>query len=70
MFNFRMSIRENFASFRDDATGRVVLVDSFDNHEFNVRLGTLEESADLGVVVADNNDALNSKLRELVYAHL
>ncbi|KIP13079.1 hypothetical protein KY49_742 [Burkholderia sp. MSHR3999] len=69
MFDFRMSVRENFASFRDEATGRVVFVDSFDNHEFNVRLGTFDESTELGVIVADSSDALNSQLRELVAAH-
>jgi len=66
MFDFRMSVRENFASFRDEATGRHVFVDSFDNREFNVRMGTIDESRHLGVIEADSNDVLNNKLRELV----
>jgi len=66
MFNFRMSVRENFASFRDDATGTFVFVDSFDNREFNVRLGTLRDSRLIGAVVADSSEVLNARLRELV----
>jgi len=66
MIDFRMSLRENFASFRDEATGQFVFVDSFDNHEFSVRVGTLDESRYLGAVVADSSDALNNKLRDLV----
>lgn len=66
MFDFRMSLGENFASFRDDDTGRFVFVDSFDNHEFNVRMGTLRDSRFIGTFVADSSDALNAKLRELV----
>jgi hypothetical protein len=66
MFNFRMSLGENFASFRDDDTDRFVFVDSFDNREFSVRMGTLRSTKVIGTVVADSNEALNTKLRELV----
>ena len=66
MFDFRMSRDENFATFRDRETGRVVFVDSFDNIEFNVRLGTMEESRDLGSFVAESDEVLNKKLHELV----
>ena len=66
MFNFRMSLGENFASFRDDDTGQFVFVDSFDNREFSVRIGTLRSTKVIGTVVADSNEALNTKLRELV----
>lgn len=66
MFSFRMTVRENFASFRDSETGYVVYVDSFDNHEFNVRYGTVDSTEDLGTISADCDDTLNAKLRELV----
>jgi hypothetical protein len=66
MFDFRMTLRENFASFRDEATGQLVFVDSFDNHEFSVRKGTLVESRYIGVVTANTDEALNRKLRDLV----
>ncbi|MGF6636172.1 hypothetical protein [Paraburkholderia sp. MM6662-R1] len=66
MFDFRMSVGENFASFRDDATGQFVFVDSFDNREFNVHIGTLRESRFIGTLVADSNEVLNAKLQELV----
>jgi hypothetical protein len=61
-----MTTRENFASFRDQATGKVVYVDSFDNREFNVRYGTAESTVDLGTIEADCDDVLNAKLAELV----
>ncbi len=66
MFDFRMSLRENFASFRDDKTGKYVFVDSFDNHEFSVRMGTMRDSRFIGTFVADSSDVLNAKLKELV----
>jgi len=66
MFDFRMSTNENFASFRDQASGHFVFVDSFDNHEFSVRYGTMSESAYLGVIEADSDKVLNDKLRELI----
>ena len=66
MFNFSMSTRENFATFTDQETGKVVFVDSFDNREFEVRYGTLEESVPLGSVRADNDEMLNRQLAELI----
>jgi hypothetical protein len=66
MFDFRMSVRENFASFRDDSTGQVVFVDSLDNQTFNVRKGTLSDSQHLGAITADSDEVLNLKLRDLV----
>lgn len=66
MFNFCMSTDENFASFNDGDTGRVVYVDSFDNREFNVRFGTISKTIDLGTVEAETDEALNQRLRELV----
>lgn len=66
MLTFDMSTADNFASFKDPETGRCVLVDSFDNHEFNVRIGTLEESLFAGVIVASSDQELNARLSELV----
>jgi hypothetical protein len=66
MFDFKMTTEENFATFREQETGRYVFVDSFDNVEFNVRIGAIEESRDLGSVVAESDDVLNRKLSELV----
>lgn len=66
MFNFSMSTRENFASFIDKETGRVVFVDSFDNHEFEVRFGTFAETTFIGSVYANSDEVLNRRLQELV----
>ncbi len=70
MFDFRMTVRENFASFRDSETGNVVYVDSFDNIEFNVRFGTIDATEDLGTIEAATDEALNAKLRDLVYKRI
>lgn len=66
MFNISMSIAENFASFHDPETDKVVYVDSFDNRQFNVRFGTIDSTIDLGMIEADSDDVLNRQLRELV----
>ena len=63
--NFNMSIEDNFASFIDEDTGQAVFVDSFDNEEFDVRIGTLSESERVGSIVAHSTEELNKKLAEL-----
>lgn len=66
MFNFHMKTSENFASFRDSQSDKVVYIDSFDNHEFNVRFGTVMETEFLGVIEAENDEILNKNLEKLV----
>lgn len=66
MFVFNMSIKENFASFKDDNSEKVVFVDSFDNHEFSVRFGTIEQSFDIGSIFANSDEQLNQQLSYLV----
>ena len=67
--NFNMSIEDNYASFVDDDSGIAVFVDSFDNEEFEVRIGTIEESESVGVIHASTSDELNKKLADLFRAH-
>jgi hypothetical protein len=67
--NFDMSITDNYASFIDKDTGVAVFVDSFDNQEFVVRIGTINDSDLVGRVFAETNDELNSKLDTLFLAH-
>jgi hypothetical protein len=64
MFNFTMKLSENFASFSDN-NGNHVYVDSFDNNEFEVRLGTANVSKSIGTITADSDQELNDKLSEL-----
>jgi hypothetical protein len=64
MFNFTMRLLENFASF-SDTYGNYVYVDSFDNHEFEVRMGTADVSKFVGIIIADSDQELNDKLSEL-----
>lgn len=66
MPTYSMSVNENYASFTDQDTGKTVFVDSFDNHEFEVRYGTIEESASLGRIQAGSDAELNRKLQELL----
>lgn len=65
MINFEMTTKENFASFIDPESGVMVFVDSFDNQEFDVRVGNLFDSKPVGVVNAADDKTLNEKLTEL-----
>lgn len=64
MFKFDMSLSQNFAIFHDG--DYVVLVDSFDNEHFDVRMGTITNSEVIGSVTATTDSELNSALTELV----
>lgn len=67
--NFDMSITDNYASFIDKDSGVAVFVDSFDNQEFEVRIGTINESELAGSIFADTSEELNAKLAALFSAH-
>ena len=64
MFKFDMSLSQNFAIFydRDD----VVLVDSFDNNHFDVRMGTMTNSEMIGSITASSDSELNIALEGLI----
>ncbi|PRD13515.1 hypothetical protein [Pantoea coffeiphila] len=64
MFKFDMHIDQNYASFYHKESGKAVFVDSFDNEEFDVRVGTLRKSEHIATVHASNDDELNQKLNE------
>ena len=66
---FNMSIEDNFASFIDDKSGVAVFVDSFDNEEFEVRIGTVTESQEAGSITAKTTKELNEKLEALYRKH-
>jgi hypothetical protein len=65
---FTMSITDNYASFIDTASGIAVFVDSFDNREFDVRIGSLNESKFVGRIFAEKDHELNAKLAALFLA--
>lgn len=65
MIKFEMSTEDNFASFQDRDRGVFVFVDSFDNEEFEVRVGSLTESNHAGKITASNDVELNRKLEAL-----
>lgn len=44
----------------------VILVDSFDNTEFHVRIGTLSSSKDIGTINAKNDLELQNKIKFLI----
>ena len=62
---FDMSVEDNYASFIDKETGKSVFVDSFDNEEFEVRIGTVTESEPAGTILATSTKELNEKLGSL-----
>lgn len=65
---FNMSITDNHASFIDKNSGIAVFVDSFNNYEFDVRIGTINESQFAARIAAKTDDELNSKLAALLLA--
>ena len=67
---FDMSIEDNYSSFNDSENGLIVFVDSFDNKEFDVRIGSMLESTNAGKIKADNSDDLNEKLSKLYQQYL
>jgi hypothetical protein len=66
---FNMSTKDNFASFIDEDSGLAVFVDSYDNREFEVRIGTTQESTSVGIIHASTDDELNIKLADLLQIH-
>lgn len=64
MFKFDMSLSQNFAIFYDDDD--VVLVDSFDNNHFDVRMGTVTNSEMIGSITASSDSELNVALEGLI----
>jgi len=65
MIHFKMTTKENYASFIDSKTGIMVFVDSFDNQEFNVRIGDLNESKPVGIIKSENDEILNFNLKQI-----
>jgi len=66
MINFDMSTQENFAHFKDSTSEIHVFVDSFDNKEFNVRIGSIRKSTFVGSIYAEDDETLNEKLRDFL----
>ena len=67
---FDMSITDNYASFIDKNSGVAVFVDSFDNQEFEVRIGTINESELAGSIMATTTEELNNKLAALLSEYI
>lgn len=57
-----MSIDDNFSSYIDSETGVSIFVDTFDNSEFDVRIGTIEESVSVGTIKAASDAELNERV--------
>ena len=64
--NINMSVEDNFSSYIDKKTGLAIFVDSFDNHDFEVRIGSTDESVSMGTITAENDEELNRRILELV----
>lgn len=73
MFHFNMQLQENFAIFEDmdnhiedNEHAKIVIVDSFDNQTFHIRVGSMKETLPLGDVTAHSNEELNELIRQRV----
>lgn len=67
---FDMKVEQNHASFYDPETKDFVIVESFNNKDFEVRLGDLSSSRKLGTIYAKKDGQLNAGLFRLVAPHL
>ncbi|HEJ9486291.1 hypothetical protein EHE21_16120 [Proteus sp. GOKU] len=68
--NFDMCIAQNCASFFNPITKVFVVVDSFNNYEFDVRTGTLSHTEFVGTITATSDEELNKKLAEITAAYI
>lgn len=66
MKKFNMQLKQNYASFFLEEGGKCMIVDSFDNQEFDVRFGTISESQHIATVHASTDEELNQKLERVV----
>jgi hypothetical protein len=58
-----MDISHNYASFK--LNDKTIFIDSFDNLNFEVRVGTIEKPEYLVNIEAKSTEELNKKLSEL-----
>ncbi len=63
MTKFDMDINHNFASFK--INNKTMFIESFDNLNFEVRVGTIESSKHLSNITAKTSAELNTKLKKL-----
>lgn len=61
---FDMKKEQHFASFYDEGNKIFVVIDSFDNEEFNLRIGTLSETEFKCSFLAQNNEELNKEIEK------
>lgn len=65
MTKFNMQLKQNYAAFFIEKTDKCVIVDSFDNQKFDVRIGTITESKHIGTVHAQSDEELNEQLERV-----
>lgn len=63
---FDMKTIHNSASFYDPSSKLFVTVDSFDNKNFEVRAGSIQQTESQGTVTATTDEELNKKIIEIV----
>ena len=64
-----LSITANASSVIDSDSGLAIFVDSFDNQEFAVRIGSLQVSTLRGTITATSDAELNASVMALVNAY-
>lgn len=61
---FDMKKEQHFASFYDEGNKIFIAIDSFDNKEFNLRIGTLSKTEFKCSFFAENDKILNQKIEK------
>ncbi|WP_416885339.1 hypothetical protein [Marinospirillum sp.] len=66
--DFQFSTGQHFAHWLDPEHHWFLFVESFDRLHFTVRVGSVEQSQELGSLIAQDDASLNDQLRQL-YQH-
>jgi hypothetical protein len=65
MYIINAQIKHNYDTFDSDTGREHVMVESFDNREFEVYRGTMNNMVKLGVITAETDADLSKQLNEL-----
>lgn len=66
MFEINAEVQHNYATFKSTTSSECLMVESFDNLEFDVYRGTVANMTKIGVIVAETDESLTNQLKELV----
>lgn len=69
MYNINAQVKMNYDTFDSDTGREHVMVESFDNREFEVFRGTMNNMVKLGVITAETDEELSKQLNVMANKH-